>query len=709
MAKRGSKGLADYPHLIKEWHPSKNEHLTPLDVTLGTSKRVWWKCGVGHEWQAKIQYRTSGSGCPFCSGRLASQDNNLAAKFPLIAAQWHPNRNAEDSPLTVTPKSNKMAWWICEKGHEWTARVADRTNGNRCPYCSNRKVAIENSLASKFPIVASEWHPTRNGKTKAIHVAPGSEMQVWWQCSKGHEWRTSIKTRTKGSRCPQCTKYTGKVSDNNNLGVLRPDLVRQWHQEMNDQLLPEQFTLGSRRKVWWKCESGHVWQSTIGSRSSGRGCPFCSGALPSKENNFQVRYPDLCREWDADKNGSLKPHEVTPKSQRKVWWKCKRGHVWRAKIADRAYGTGCPKCSHQTSKLEIRIFCELGTILEDVRWREKKLGLEMDVYVKKYKIAVEIDSRYHHEGKADSDLRKAEKLAQAGVALYRLREAGLEKPLVRDIDFTQQESHLSIIRKLLRRFLVDENLLPTDRAKIIDYLSQGKLAGKDQYREILVSLPTPLYEHSLESLHPTLAVQWDTAKNAPLEPRHFKAGSNHKVWWKCEAGHSWQASIDKRVAGRGCPYCTSRRASSENNLACKFPLLAEEWNQIRNGGLLPNEVTPGSSKQVWWTCQFGHEWKASVGSRVKGNGCPYCSGRRPTKDNNLEARFPKLAAEWHPVKNGCLSASDVTPGSGKKVWWRCYQGHEWEAKIASRTYGAGCPLCPRGEVDPSVKTKNGLC
>lgn len=63
-------------------------------------------------------------------------------------------------------------------------------------------------------------------------------------------------------------------------------------------------------------------------------------------------------------------------------------------------------------------------------------------------------------------------------------------------------------------------------------------------------------------------------------------------------------------------------------------------------------------------------------------------------DNNILAvRYPKLAKEWHPTKNGELSPYDVTYGSQKKVWWTCTKGHEWEARIFSRSKGSGCPDC----------------
>ena len=37
--------LTPYPHLVKEWHPTKNGDLTPKDVTYGSNKKVWWRWG----------------------------------------------------------------------------------------------------------------------------------------------------------------------------------------------------------------------------------------------------------------------------------------------------------------------------------------------------------------------------------------------------------------------------------------------------------------------------------------------------------------------------------------------------------------------------------------------------------------------------------------------------------------------------------------
>ena len=62
---------------------------------------------------------------------------------------------------------------------------------------------------------------------------------------------------------------------------------------------------------------------------------------------------------------------------------------------------------------------------------------------------------------------------------------------------------------------------------------------------------------------------------------------------------------------------------------------------------------------------------------------------------SLAETHPDIAKQWHPIKNYELTVFDVTPGSNKKVWWKCPKGddHEWKALINNRNKGRGCPFC----------------
>jgi hypothetical protein len=113
--------------------------------------------------------------------------------------------------------------------------------------------------------------------------------------------------------------------------------------------------------------------------------------------------------------------------------------------------------------------------------------------------------------------------------------------------------------------------------------------------------------------------------------------SGKTVWWICSNGHEWQAKIQNRNRGSGCPYCSGLRAiTGETDLKTINPTLASEWNYDKNTNIQPTSVTKNSNKKVWWRCKYGHEWQASVNNRTNGRGCPYCSKLSHSKILNVE-------------------------------------------------------------------------
>lgn len=207
--------------------------------------------------------------------------------------------------------------------------------------------------------------------------------------------------------------------------------------------------------------------------------------------------------------------------------------------------------------------------------------------------------------------------------------------------------------------------------------------------------------NDLATQSPELARQWDYEKNVPLVPADISAGSHRSVWWRCEKGHSWRASIHSRASGCGCPVCAGRQILvGENDLATVDPELAQEWDTARNGKLTPQDVLPGTEKKVWWVCEHGHHWRAAVSARTnRQSGCPYCSGKLVLPGfNDLASQNPVLAAQWDTERNGTLTPQQVTLTSNRKAWWICEKGHSFQAVIASRAKGTGCPYCTNRKV-----------
>ena len=139
-----------------------------------------------------------------------------------LYAEWDHEKNELD-PMKTPPKSGRDAWWICEKGHSFKARISARTSGGTCcPYCTNKKVLPGfNDLATLKPLLAAQWHPEKNGDMTPKDVTCGSARMVWWKCpSCGYEWRNLVYSRAghQNSGCPVCV---GKGKRANSPAVYR--------------------------------------------------------------------------------------------------------------------------------------------------------------------------------------------------------------------------------------------------------------------------------------------------------------------------------------------------------------------------------------------------------------------------------------------------------------------------------------------------------
>ena len=203
------------------------------------------------------------------------------------------------------------------------------------------------------------------------------------------------------------------------------------------------------------------------------------------------------------------------------------------------------------------------------------------------------------------------------------------------------------------------------------------------------------------SEYPELLREWHPTKNGELKPDEVSHGSHKKVWWLCSKDHPYDSVIKDRTRKdrpQGCPYCSGNKVSKDNNLLSLFPKVASEWHPTKNGDSRPEEFAGRSNKKVWWLCLKGHSYDSVIFSRTGKNetGCPYCSGRRISEDNNLLSLSPKVSSEWHPSKNGDLKPDEVTYSSHKKVWWLCHKEHSYDARINDRTSKdkpTGCPQC----------------
>ena len=258
---------------------------------------------------------------------------------------WIVEKNAPVGPKDVPFGSRFVAWWKCERGHEWQVAVYARKAGHGCPYCVRRIVLSGfNDLATLYPEVAKYWHPTKNGSLKPDQVMAKSHRKVWWKCERGHEWQSMPKVCTTGSGCPICANRLIEAGQND-LATLRPALAEEWNVERN-RISPQDVSIGTRQKVWWRCKKGHEWRAGVSSRVRGAGCPVCANrVIIPGDNDLKTNFPMVAKEWHPTKNGALEPEHVAPMSNQKVWWLCLEGHDYQAMVSHRvSKGSTCPYC-----------------------------------------------------------------------------------------------------------------------------------------------------------------------------------------------------------------------------------------------------------------------------------------------------------------------------------------------------------------------------
>ena len=317
-------------------HPELSKEADGWDAeTLEASsgEKVDWKCSLGHTWTTKLNYRVQrNSKCPYClNQKVWIGFNDFATTHPHMLSELVDS----DGTDFVAGSTTKKYTWRCALGHVYESKPQQRTvRKQNCSVCAGKQVVVGfNDLATTFPELANEVF-----NIDPTTLTAGSNVSVEWQCSYGHIYKARPHQRTtSGSGCAVCS------GDQINVGVndfnsTDPELALEAH-----GWDPKTVTRSSNKKKAWKCQFGHIWTTSVNSRTNMKsGCPVCDGrGLLSGFNDLQTRFPNVAAEADG-----WDPNLVLSGTHKKYNWICTEGHKWSAPIKDRTLrGDGCPSCT----------------------------------------------------------------------------------------------------------------------------------------------------------------------------------------------------------------------------------------------------------------------------------------------------------------------------------------------------------------------------
>ena len=565
----------------------------------------------------------------------------------------------------------------------------------------------KNDLQSTNPELARKWHPTKNAQIKPNMVFENTNKHFWWYhkvIKDGkefeHEWYASPKTvkRSKhGCGCPICHGIA-ILTGFNDLFTCFPDLIKEWDFVNNSSLGidPKKITPGSNKKVYWICKiCGYSWKAAVINRAyHNSGCPQCANrrqtsfpeqvlyyyfkkyygncinrdkaVLGGKE--LDIFLPDISYAIEYCGIFSHAAKEKNAADKRKQSLCKEKGIVLTLVFESENYNEYLPD-KHIIYCVPKNDYSHLNYVMECLNKEIKSLGVfQSDIHIN-----LEDDEHFIREQYQYSQIMNSIAVTHPYLlAEWDYDKNGLLNPQAFSCGSRANVYWKHTVKKENREFI------HSWKARIYNRVNgsgcpvcSGKKVQKG-YND--------LFSHN-----PTFLSEWDYNKNT-IQPDQITLYSKRKVWWKHvftdkdgnHTDHDWQASVNERMRGYGCPICAGKIIKKGiNDLETTHPYLILEWDYSKNT-ISPDTISFGYDKKVWWIhkivkngVEYEHSWKASPNSRTNcRSGCPYCSNKKVLQGyNDLASCLPEIVAKWDYEKNFPLKPSEFTIASSKKVYW----------------------------------------
>lgn len=634
------------PDLAAEWHPNLNGSLSAADVTVFSSKKVWWQIKTNRfgkefvlDWQASVSNRANGSGCPYTSTppkKLLEGFNDLQSTNPELAREWHPTKNAQIKPNMVFENTDKPFWWYHkvkkdgrEFEHEWytSPKTAKRNkHSSGCPFCHGTEVLTGfNDLSTCFPELIKEWDYDKNSslETDPQKITPGSNKKVYWICRIcGHSWKASIINRTyHNSGCPQCA-----------------------HRSQTS--FSEQAIYFYLRKHYGSCINRD--KTVLGG------------------GELDIFLPDISYAIEYCGIFSHATKEIADKQKQRL---CEEKGIVLTLVCENEKNNEYLPDKHIIYCIPQNDYSHLNYVMNCLNEEMKTLNVShLDIH-----IDLENDEHFIREQYQQSQIKNSIAVTHP----YLLVEWDYDKNGLLNPQAFSHGSNILVYWK--------HTVKKDDREFIHSWKARISTRTSGRGCPICSSKKIQKGYNDLLSHNPSFLSEWDYNKNT-IQPDQITLYSKRKIWWKHNSTdkygnnteHVWQASVSERMQGNGCPICAGKIVKKGiNDLKTTHPSLVSEWDYSKNT-ISPDTISFGYDKKVWWIHQivkngveFSHSWEASPNSRTnRRSSCPYCSNKKVLQGyNDLASLLPEIAAKWDFEKNFPLKPSEFTIASSKKVYW----------------------------------------
>lgn len=553
-----------------DWEANNAEDFDPRKITIGSGLKIHWICSKGHKWITSVYHRArKNTNCPYCGNKKVLKGyNDLETLRPDLMDEWDYSDNMF-SPDSVTCGSNKIANWICSKGHRYNKSIVKKVNGEGCPICNKGsgtsfpEQCFYYYIKKYYPDAINRYKDPFKNKMELDIYIPSLKTGIEYDGAFWHGEKTIEREENKYRICRENGIRLFRIREGEHKNFLNSaDRVWYVQKKYDDNVLNFYIVELLKQLSFFSLKLPNVDVERDKNE-------ILEYKTLKYEESFEALYPEIAKEWHPTKNGKLLPSSFHPGTSEPVWWLCQVcGNEWKTSISNRTSGHGCDKCATKQRKIT-----KQHTILE----KRGSINVERCL----------LDWDYEENEFAPDHYTNG----SGEIVAWKCHICGYKWKT-----------------PICNRTRDYKNGCPLCSDKVI-------IKGVND----------------LATKRPDLIEEWDFEKNGHIDIYEVGIGSHKYVGWKCKkCGYKWQAKIYNRSNGKGCPCCANRVVVPEiNDLATTRPDLALDWHPTKNGNLTPQNVTKGQNIKIWWLCHIcGNEWIDTLNHRSsKNRGCSKCKKR----------------------------------------------------------------------------------
>ena len=550
-----------------------------------------------------------------------------------------------------------------------------------------------------------EWDYELNKDFDIKTILTGSHTKVWWKCSKcGYKWQIAIRNRVNGSHCPCCINKVA-VEGINDLTTTHPEIAKEWHPTMNNGLTPQDITAGSNKDIWWIClHCENKWKTTVYHRAiKGSGCPKCRHSKRlnyGTKENLLFTHPEIAKDWHPTKNKKLKPEMFSKNSRYKIWWKC---HVCGKEIETEIKNySGCKTCKKQIILNNKNLSITHPQLL--LEWDNNKNTIIKPVDVlasspkKVWWKCVKCGYEWQAKISNRAVLGRGCPCCSNRVIVVGVNDLATTHPEIakewhptKNKDLTPQKVTYGSNKKVWWLCPKGHEYQATIGHRTCGVGTNCPICNSGRQ----TSFAEQAVYYYVKKLYPDAINRYTADFLGRMELDIYIPSINYAIEYDGEPWHKGNAKLKREE--RKYILCKSKNIKLVRFREEEAPLTAFIADtQFCRDRLYEHSTLEHTIQLLLERLNF------------KSMGCPLdvnierdryeiLKYKYELKKDTLLDKFPDVAKEWHPTKNGELKPSMFKAGTDHKVWWLCPTcGNEYEAAINKRATNknpTGCPKC----------------